>query len=75
MVEASLVGKPFKSFYVERHNNEGEVAVMSWGENSPGVDMDDYGDSEGLLVKLDGEEVFNSLKEIVFPEEEDCGIE
>jgi hypothetical protein len=62
--EAGLEDRPFESYRVERHSDDGEVRVWSWGESSPSATFDDYGSQKGLLVELDGKEVFNNLEEI-----------
>lgn len=63
--DAKADSKPFESFRVESHgDSDGDARIMSWGEDSPGADLADYGSQKGLLVELDGKEVFNNLEEI-----------
>lgn len=62
--EAGLEGRHFDSYRVERHMDAGEVRIWSWGESAPSVQFEEYGGSKGLLVELDGKEVFNNLVEI-----------
>jgi hypothetical protein len=69
LAKAGVLGKPFESYRVERHREESEVSILIWGEDSPSVQLDDYGDKKGLLVKLDGKEVFSNLRPIEDDEE------
>ncbi len=69
--QAGVEGRPFNSYRVEIHKDDGNVQIRSWGESSPSVQFDDYGGQKGLLIELNGEEVFNNLEEINEDEEDE----
>ena len=68
--EAGVADKRFDSFRIESHVADGyeddgsSIMMMSWGQDSPSIQFDDHGDQVGLLVELDGQEVFNNLKPV-----------
>jgi hypothetical protein len=70
LATAGATGRPFKTVRVERHEG-GDARISIWGEEEPGVQLDDYGNHDGLRVELDGTVVFNSLKPAEDDEEHD----
>jgi hypothetical protein len=64
--------RAFETCRIERHNGEEEDSrVYIWGADEPGFDANDYGEQTGLLVVLDGVEIYNTLTHI----EEDGDLE